>query len=520
MDNIRIAIYIRLSMADEEVGRGKDESNSVVNQRSLIHRFLDKHEELSLYPRTEFVDDGFSGTNTDRPAYRKMIDQIKAGRYQVLITKDFSRANRNYIEMGDLIERLLPSLGVRYISINDGYDSNKYIGTTGGLDVVMRAIVYDAYSKDLSIKGKTARAIGRKKGRRVSGLPAYGYTKDPEHPAMDVIDPEAAAIVRRIFDYAIEGNSCADIARILNEEGVLTPSMYFKMKNPGTKKFKNVSPAIKWDRSNVASVLTHLTYTGAAVGGMTYQAAPCSKQTVRKAKEEWVIVPDMHEPIVSMEEYEQAQKVIQSHEGYGKSVPKDYPLKSLVVCGCCGRKLLRYQRVTARFRCQYSRKNLDTPCRRIHSPAETEMNEIVFQAIKQYMSLQEQSAQSKKMSKVLQNNSVSLQKLQETTAKLKQQKLKCYEKYAAGDLSKEDYLEQKRILDAGISETEKDIANWSDNLCEEEDGIHSEFEAACNVYKEQDVLTNEMAKAFIKEIIIDEDGSMNIVWRFEDIFAE
>ncbi len=520
MDNIRIAIYIRLSMADEEVGHGKDESNSIVNQRSLIHRFLDKHEELSLYPRTEFVDDGFSGTNTDRPAYQKMIDQIKAGKYQVLITKDFSRANRNYIEMGDLIERMLPSLGVRYISINDGYDSSKYTGTTGGLDVVMRAIVYDAYSKDLSVKGKTARAIGRKKGRRVSGLPAYGYKRDPEHPAMDVIDPEAAAVVRRIFDYAIEGRNSADIARILNTEGVMTPGAYYIKNNPGTRKFKETSASVKWNPGSVGSILKHLTYTGAAVGGMTSQVAPCSKQVVRNAREDWVIVPDMHEPIVSMEEYELAQKVIQSHEGYGKKVPKDYPLKSLVVCGHCGRKLLRYQKVTARFRCQYGRKVLDTPCKRIHSPKESEMNDIVFNAIKQYMELQEQTAQSKRMTRALQSSYTSLQKLQETVVKLKQQKLKCYEKYAAGDLSRDDYLGQKRSLDARISDTETEISHWSDDLCEEEDGIHSEFEAACNAYKDQDVLTNEMAKAFIDRIIIDEDGSMNIVWRFEDIFAE
>lgn len=214
--------------------------------------------------------------NTEYEKLNKLLDDliVRRSEYQVLVTKDFSRANRNYIEMGDLIERLLPSLGVRYISINDAYDSNKYIGTTGGLDVVMRAIVYDAYSKDLSIKGKTARAIGRKKGRRVGGLPAYGYTRDPEHPAMDVIDPEAAAVVRRIFDYAIEGKNCADIAKILNTEGVFTPGAYYRKHNPGTKKFKDTSAAVKWNPGSIGAILKHFTYTGAAVGGMTSQVAP------------------------------------------------------------------------------------------------------------------------------------------------------------------------------------------------------------------------------------------------------
>ena len=157
MENTRIAIYIRLSMADEETGKGKSESNSVINQRNLIHRFLDNHRELSAYPRTEFVDDGFTGTNTDRPAFQKMVEAIREGKFSICITKDFSRFSRDYIEMGDYLECLFPFLGVRYIPINDGYDSDEYKGTTCGMDVVMRAIVYDAYSKDLSVKAKTGK---------------------------------------------------------------------------------------------------------------------------------------------------------------------------------------------------------------------------------------------------------------------------------------------------------------------------------------------------------------------------
>ena len=151
MNDVRIAIYIRLSMADEETGKSRDESNSIIHQRMLIHHFLDTHPTLSGYPRTEFVDDGFSGTNTDRPAFQRMIAMIKTGQYNLCITKDFSRFARDYIEMGDYLECLFPFLHVRYISINDGYDSDDYKGTTGGLDVVMRSIVYAAYSRDLFV---------------------------------------------------------------------------------------------------------------------------------------------------------------------------------------------------------------------------------------------------------------------------------------------------------------------------------------------------------------------------------
>ncbi len=141
MSEPRIAIYIRLSSADEETGKKKDESNSVVNQRSLIHAYLDKHSEFANAVRREFVDDGFSWTNTDRPAFQEMVKQIRDGRFNTCITKDFSRFSRDYIEMGDYLECLFPFLKIRYISINDNYDSADYKGTTGGLDVVLRNIV-------------------------------------------------------------------------------------------------------------------------------------------------------------------------------------------------------------------------------------------------------------------------------------------------------------------------------------------------------------------------------------------
>lgn len=171
MEKTRIAIYIRLSMADEDTRKHKDESNSIINQRNLIHQFLDRHAELSKCPRIEFVDDGFTGTNMDRPAFQDMIGQIREGRYGVCITKDFSRFSRDYIEIGDYLECVFPFLRVRYISINDGYDSEAYKGTTGGLEVVMRNIVYAAYSKDISAKEVAGKRESMKKGRRASGAP-------------------------------------------------------------------------------------------------------------------------------------------------------------------------------------------------------------------------------------------------------------------------------------------------------------------------------------------------------------
>lgn len=211
----------------------------------------------------------------------------------VILSKDFSRFSRDYVEIGECFEYLFPYLGVRYISINDGYDSNDYKGTTGTIDVVMRAIMYDAYSKDLSLKSKTGRIQSWKKGRRSCGHPDYGYVIDPNRRAMDIIDPEAAAVVRRIFDSAIAGMPTGDIATMLNKENITTPSMYFRQKNQNSKKYGTVSKKQHWTCNSVYVILTRYTYTGAVVGGRRERIAPCQPSMVTKKREDWIIIPNI-----------------------------------------------------------------------------------------------------------------------------------------------------------------------------------------------------------------------------------
>lgn len=179
MSDYRVAYYIRLSLADEDVGRGKDESNSIGNQRELINHFLDRHPQLKDAPRTEFLDDGYTGTNTNRPGFQALMKELRTGAVNVLVTKDFSRCHRDYTQMGNYLECVFPFLGVRYISINDGYDSDNYKGTTSGMDVVLRNIIYESYSKDLSTKTRTAKIIMMKQGKYIGSEAPYGFKFHP-----------------------------------------------------------------------------------------------------------------------------------------------------------------------------------------------------------------------------------------------------------------------------------------------------------------------------------------------------
>ena len=172
---------------------------NIGNQRMLINRFLDNHPDLSHCQRSEFADDGYTGTNFHRPQFTQMMEKVKRGEIDLICVKDFSRFSRDYIETGNYLECTFPFMDVRFISINDGYDSDDYKGTTGGLEVVMRSIIYAAYSKDLSVKTTSAKIQMMKQGKYVGGYAPYGYVLHPTIRNKLAVDPEAADVIRRIF---------------------------------------------------------------------------------------------------------------------------------------------------------------------------------------------------------------------------------------------------------------------------------------------------------------------------------
>ena len=252
-----IGKYIRLSDADRDLMRkdGKTESESVTHQKALIQNFISQDKDLKDCEQYEFFDDGFSGTNFNRPSFEKLIGEIRKGKINCVIVKDFSRFGRDYIELGDYLERIFPFMGVRFISINDHYDSLDYKGTTGGLDVVMKNIVYDYYSKDLSAKVKTAKRAKMKKGLYIGGHIPYGYRQSAKDRRRIEIDPEAAEIVREIFDLALSGMKTTDIAKTMNEKGYDMPSVYYRKKHPKSKKFGNVTELCCWSDCSIIRIL-------------------------------------------------------------------------------------------------------------------------------------------------------------------------------------------------------------------------------------------------------------------------
>lgn len=526
-----IGKYIRLSRADQDLMKkeNKSESESISHQKALIQNFINDSSELKGSVQYEFFDDGYSGTNFQRPSFERLLEKIKKGEINCVIVKDFSRFGRDYIELGDYLERIFLFMGVRFISINDHYDSADYKGTTGGLDVVMKNIVYDYYSKDLSVKVKTAKYQKMKQGKYLGGHVPYGLMKDPKDKHKLIIDSEAAAVVREIFDMAIAKMRIIDMVRTLNERGVETPGQYYRRKHPGTKKFINSSDKACWTHANLRTILKQEMYYGAIVGHKRQGIGVGCKHTVSVPKEEQFIVEGRHEGIITKEEFLKAQEIFCEIGEMKNVIPKTYPLYRKVKCGICGRAMSykTYSRngVTYRyFTCPHAKEQTgeDGCCKRY--VIEDNLNEIVWSVIRQLLDMTDAFKQ-----KLDKQNNVSRQDnliLAEKLARLQQEKEKCesdrfanVDQFMAGQLDKEVYQRRRADLGRLAEKLDADIAEVDQKLKTAETVKDDSLSQALGVMKKYsgvDELTQAMVQELIEKVVVTDPEHVEIVWKFRD----
>jgi len=456
-----------------------------------------------------------------------MMERVRAGEINLICVKDFSRFSRDYIETGNYLECVFPFLGVRFLSINDGYDSDNYKGTTGGIEVVMKSIIYASYSKDLSIKTTTAKIQMMKQGKYVGAYPPYGYTLHPAQRNKLALDPEAAAFVRRIFEEALENSNTAQIARGLNRDHVPTPGQYFRSRHPENGKFGQMSDKITWTAAMVYKILTNYVYTGAAVGHKRRSAGLGTKKSLPQKREDWIIVEGMHEAIVSKEEFSAAQRVIKGGIKNPTRISHSYPLKGLVRCGNCGRVMSRREQAggTFFFTCGHSNWDSDTVCAVGKRYQEADLEQLAFHAVSRLLNLADQQPREKKTRVSVRTAArdciTSLKVLQNQLEQLKGKKLQWYEKYATGDISKSEYLQKKAELDKEISALEAKARESSERL----EALESErpssdgpLDSACCRYAGTTELTWELVHAFLEAIYVFPNDQVELKWKFKDCF--
>lgn len=378
-----VAKYIRLSRFDND----DVESYSVQNQRKLINSFIEEHEEF--VSSEEFIDDDWTGTNFDRPGFQRMMKAIREDRINCIIVKDLSRFGRNYIEAGKLLEETLPSYGCRMISIIDDVDSEKDAEATMSLMVRIKNLIHDHYSLETSKKIRYSMDILRREGKNLC-QPPFGYMKDPQDKYKLVVDKEAAAVVKMIFDMYLKGMGVIRIAQKLNELGIATRRDYLRT---GTiyKNSRFEYSKRGWRPNKVREMLCNLTYMGALDQRRCTTRNYKDRREIVLAEKDHIIVHDTHEPIISKEIFARVQEQIKERcTGTSKNRDILYPFSGMLRCADCGSSMIRNStfmkgKEYVYYKCRAFNQRGVQACGRSHSIREDVLIDIVRHTINAHL---------------------------------------------------------------------------------------------------------------------------------------
>ena len=520
---MKLAFYLRLSLADGDLGKNnKNESNSIENQRLILQNFVESMNELEGEV-TEYVDDGYTGTNFNRPAFQKMVEDAKRGKIEVILVKDLSRLGRDYIGVGDYLEQIFPILGVRVIAVNSQYDSSNYVGDTMGLEMSVNNLINTLYSRDLSKKYKSCIQTKWKKGISTYGRVPFGYRKGEGHHWE--IDPEAAEIVRMVFDLALQDYNTAMIANSLNEKGIPTPGKFRKQRNENIVWNRKVADKEwMWDAKMVWMTLRNYTYTGALVQGKTTGIRVGSTERRRTKKSQQFITENHHAGIVTHEEFKDAQMVIGHQKDRRFAKDAGFSLKGKVVCGNCNLKMMFNDGSVPVVYCAHtaSAGKIST-CDKTRHPA-AKIEGIVLDALRRQLKVFTQLAKQLEIDQKSKQENLEVKRKEIETQLdiLKAERIRQYEAYAERTIEKDAYLKAKEELTKKIESYQNtyeqilEVTFKDGELMKEVESIKQEEEHLKLFGK----LTRNIAEVFIEEVVIYDSKKIEIKFLFDDLIAE
>ena len=516
----KLAIYLRLSLEDAAIGDGldKDESNSISSQRAMLHAYICSDGELREKEVLEFCDDGYSGTSMERPGVQRLLKEVKDNQIGCVIVKDMSRFSRDYIELGTYMNQIFPFMGVRFIAVNDHYDSRDHAGSTTPIDTAFQTLLYDLYSKDISVKVKASVENKCANGEYVFGQVPFGYEKSRELKNTVVVNEKEAEIVRCIFALAIDGNGSTQIARILNEKGIPTKT---QMRHPERAGKSGRMQA--WDNVSVRAVLNNRFYLGEMAYGKSKRKYVGSKGSIAVPAEDWKVIPDHHEPLVSVEDYE---KVCLFRKGADTARKGEKnPLVGKLFCGGCGYSMtykpIRGKNKYRRFECR-KHAVLQIPECCTYFPADL-LEETVLTMLSRELMLRGDAAKENRNLVSFQKSCITRLEKKITEGRSRKKQLQAeadalYESYALGTAQAASY---RRKAD-GIKEQVALLAAEEETYGKELERLREEYRRAEEDmkqvirYSHLEVLTQEVVDIFIKKIYVYKDKRVEIVWNFRD----
>ena len=519
----KVGLYIRLSREDGD----KEESSSVTNQREILKRFINENENFFIVK--EYVDDGWSGTNFNRPSFKEMIKDIEKGIIDTVITKDLSRLGRDYIDTGYYLQRYFPEHSVRYIAILDNIDT---IEDAGMSDIApFKSIINDMYAKDISKKIRSSLTERRKAGNFLGVTAPYGYQKDPNNKYHLIIEPKEAEVVRKVFALYLQGNGLTRIAQILTKDGVPVPG---EARDIG--KTKKTVLYSSWKQTTIRRILENRVYLGDLVQFKRKNVNYKSKIRVKVPEEERVICKGTHEAIITEEEFNKVQQILNKNTSF-KGTKHDYLFKGLLFCAECGARLNvtysnyalkkygEYRYTTICY--SYSRLYSDI-CTR-HSNSIPVLEELLISHIKEvcqrYISedLQNELVKIAQQEKRKQQEQFDARKaIEELEQKIEDSSLyikNLYKDKVKGIVSETDYIqltqEFAKDRDTYINEKAKLEKHLAENDTKQED--LSKLEKLIEEFISLEKPTKALLNDLIEKITISEEHEITIYYKFSEL---
>ncbi len=515
--------YVRLSREDGD----KEESNSVTGQKDLIRDYMTRHPELRECGMK--VDDGFTGSNFDRPAFQEMMAEVKAGKINCIVVKDLSRFGRDHLKAGEYLEQIFPFLGVRFIAINDNYDSLNSNSESDELIVPFKNLINEAYCRDTSIKIRSQLEIKRKRGDFIGSFAVFGYRKDPADHHRLLVDDYAADVVRDIFQWKLEGLSAGDIAVRLSTAGIPTPMDYKQSQGMNYSTSFRIKEKSEWSAGMILRILKNPVYTGVLEQGRVTTPSYRVKRLVNKPREEWAVVENCHEAIIDRYDFDSVQKVLALDARTTESGKTVDLFSGMVNCGECGGAMIRKTVPSGKKKYTYfvcaTHKNEKTCFS--HEIRDTSLTEIVLEFLKKHIrdvidlsdllaltdTAQLQKAKVQKLRERLETKEAEIDRFHRLLCSL-------YENLADGLIDRSEYQNLKKNYtnrrahaeeqaDAIRAEMEQELNNSDQGL-----GWVEQFRRHQNI----ESLDRSIVVQLIERILIFRDRRVEIVYRWQNEF--
>lgn len=515
------AAYVRLSKEDLiSISGARTESNSISNQKQLILDFVKDKTDIKIVSIRE--DDGYTGTDYDRPDFQRMMDDIRAGIVNCVIVKDLSRFGREYINAGKYIDRLFPYYGVRLISINDGIDTITR-SSSDDFNIMVKNLMNDNYCRDISIKIRSQLQVKRKNGEFIGAFAPYGYEKSEEDKNKLVIDVYAAEVVRDIFRWKLEGINQNAIARRLNDNGILSPMEYKRSQGSTYKTSFKTSSKAQWTALAVRRILTNPVYVGTLVQGITTRPNYKIKTKIVNEKDKWVVVENAHEAIIEPRKFLLVQRLLELDTRTSPNEEKVFPLAGLLYCNDCKGPMIRKTQVRhGKKFCYYTcgtHKNTGT-CSS-HRISVGQLEDTVLKLLQEHIRLLMELDSCLKSISESPRKRLSLRKAEDRLIAVEAEieryrrlKVSAYEDMKDGVLSKDDYLDIKEQYEARIADVQlaEEQVRREINLYLENGNAPQQWIQDFLEYRNIQSLSRSVAVECIESIIIYEDKRIELTF--------